>query len=84
MLQPDDKITIPKEEPSLSRVNSAQWMIAAFLFTALAIGALFYKLVIGVGLATHLSCLLGFPSFWLSFSFSRLLQNLQPEASFEA
>jgi hypothetical protein len=63
MLQPDDKITIPKkEETSLSRVNSAQWMIAAFLFTALAIGALVYKVVMGVGLGHTSLMFIGIPA----------------------
>jgi hypothetical protein len=63
MLQPDDKITIPKkEQPSLSRVNSAQWMIAAFLFTALALGALFYKVVMGVGLGHTSLMFIGIPA----------------------
>ncbi len=62
MLQPDDKITIPTEEqPSLSRVNSAQWMIAAFLFTALAIGAFVYKVVMGLGLGHTSLMFIGIP-----------------------
>src|SRR3984885_11808641 len=60
MLKPDDDITIPKDA-SLSRVNSAQWMIAAFLFTALILGALFYRIVMGVGFGHTSLMFIGIP-----------------------
>jgi hypothetical protein len=63
MLEPDDKVTIPKtEEPRLSRVNSAQWMIAAFLFTALVVGALFYRLLMATGLGHTSLMFMGIPA----------------------
>jgi hypothetical protein len=62
MLEPDDKVTIPKtEEPRLSRVNSAQWIIAAFLLTALVLGALFYRLVMATGLGHTSLMFIGIP-----------------------
>jgi hypothetical protein len=62
MLKPDDEITIPKtEEPPLGRVKSAQWMIAAFLFTALVVGALFYRLIKGTGLGHTSLMFIGIP-----------------------
>ena len=60
MLKPDDDITIPKDA-SLSRVNSAQWMIAAFLLTALILGALFYWLVRGMGFGHTSLMFVGIP-----------------------
>jgi hypothetical protein len=60
MLKPDDDITIPKDT-SLSRVNSAQWMIAAFLFTALILGALFYWMVRGAGFGHTSLMFVGIP-----------------------
>ena len=60
MLKPDDDITIPKDT-SLSRVNSAQWMIAAFLFTALVLGALFYWMVRGAGFGHTSLMFVGIP-----------------------
>jgi hypothetical protein len=62
MLKPDDDITIPESnEASLSRVNSAQWMIAAFLFTGLVLGALFYRLIMDVGLGHTSFMFIGIP-----------------------
>jgi hypothetical protein len=62
MLKPDDNITIPeRKEASLSRVNSAQWMIAAFLLTALILGALFYQMVKGGGFAHTSLMFIGIP-----------------------
>jgi hypothetical protein len=60
MLKPDDDITIP-EDASLSRVNSAQWMIAAFLFTALILGAVFYWMVRGLGFGHTSLMFVGIP-----------------------
>ncbi len=60
MLKPDDDITIP-EDTSLSRVNSAQWMIAGFLFTALVLGALFYQIVKGGGFGHTSLMFIGIP-----------------------
>jgi hypothetical protein len=63
MLKPDDNITIPEtEERSFSRVNSAQWMIAAFLVTALVIGALIYRVVIGAGFGHTSLMFIGIPA----------------------
>src|ERR1700679_3721044 len=60
MLKPDDDITIP-EDASLSRVNSAQWMIAAFLVTALILGAVFYWMVRGLGFGHTSLMFVGIP-----------------------
>ncbi len=63
MLKPDDNSAIPDtEERSFSRVNSAQWMIAAFLVTALVIGALIYRVVMGAGLGHTSLMFIGIPA----------------------
>jgi hypothetical protein len=63
MLKPDDKITIPKaEEVPLSRVNSAQWMVAGFLFVALLIGALLYNFIMKAGFGHTSLMFIGIPA----------------------
>lgn len=63
MLRPDDDGTVPpKGKPALSRVNSAQWMVAAFLFTALVIGSLLYKLFMGAGFGHTSLMFIGIPA----------------------
>jgi hypothetical protein len=60
MLKPDDSITIPNEEEP-GRTNSAQWMVAGFLFTALAVGGLFYKLIMRMGFGRTSLMFIGIP-----------------------
>ncbi|HEY4049809.1 MAG TPA: SRPBCC family protein [Acidobacteriaceae bacterium] len=63
MLNPDDSRTIPdKEEPPLSRVNRAQWIVAGFLFTAFVIGALLYRTIMRAGLGHTSLMFIGVPA----------------------
>ena len=63
MLKPDETITIPKtEDLPLSRVNSAQWMIAGFLFAALIVGGVCYKGIVASGLGHTSLMFIGIPA----------------------
>ena len=48
-------------EPSLNRTNSAQWMVAAFLVTALIIGAFIYRIVLRIGMSHTSLMFIGIP-----------------------
>jgi hypothetical protein len=62
MLKPDENITIPNtEEPRQSGTNSAQWMLAGFLATALILGALLYRWVMNGGLGHTALMFIGIP-----------------------
>jgi hypothetical protein len=63
MLKPDERITIPEtNEPSTGHANSAQWMIAGFLFIALVVGGLSYKLIMSSGLGHTSLLFIGIPA----------------------
>jgi hypothetical protein len=63
MLKPDERITIPEpNEPLTGRTNSAQWMIAGFLFIALTVGGLSYKFIMNAGLGHTSLMFIGIPA----------------------
>jgi hypothetical protein len=63
MLSPDDDITTPaNEKRPWSGVNSAQWMLAGFLFTALVIGAILYKVLMRAGWGHTSLMFIGIPA----------------------
>ena len=64
MTEPEKSIDVsaPEDTEPLSRAISVRWIAAAFLITALVVGALFYRIIIHMGFGSTSLMFIGLPA----------------------